>query len=358
MRKRLCVFYFLCMFVYYQIFILMGAKNITDIANQLGLSVTTISRVLNGKADQYRIGKKTQLRVNQLAEKLNYVPNEFAANLRSGKSNTIALSIPSISNVFFARIASDLNRELRKMEFMTIIYESDENEHLEADSLKKLQSRNIEGLIIAPCGADSSELRKLHDIGLPIVCIDRYFDDIDIPYVATDNFSGGYSATKYLIEKGHHNIACIQGNTFSMPNIRRVEGYTKAMKEANISSLYIEGEKFDMQNGYIETKLLLQCGKQISAIFALSNTIALGCLKALQEEGLKIPEDISLITFDDSPYLELLATPITSVAQPQLEISKVATKLLLAMLNDEPRSTNKVLLKPRIIERSSVKQLG
>lgn len=332
----------------------MPAQTISDIAKELNLSVTTISRVLNGKADQYRIGKETQLRVKEMAKKLNYVPNEFASNLRSGKSNTIALSIPTISNMFFARIASDLNRELRKLEFMTILNESDEDEHIEAESLKRLRSRNIEGLIIAPCGKDSRQLEKLHDSGLSIVCIDRYFENIDIPYVATDNFTGGYMATKYLIDMGHKNIACIQGNRFSISNSKRVEGYMKALNDAGIRERYIEGDMFDEQNGYLETKLLLQSNAQISAIFTLSSTIAIGSLKALREESVKVPEDISLITFDDSPYLELLSVPITSVAQPLLEISQVAIRILVGMLNNEPRSGSQFLLKPKIIYRDSV----
>jgi len=328
--------------------------NINDIANELGLSVTTISRVLNGKATQYRIGKATQLKVKELAKKLNYVPNEFAANLRSGKSNTIALSIPTISNPFFGRIASDLNEELRTMKFMTIFNESNEDEKIETEALKKLQSRNIEGLIIAPCSCSSKELQRLYDNGLPIVCIDRYFEDIEIPYVATDNFSGGYRATSYLIENGHRNIACIQGTKFSLPNIRRVEGYSKAMRDANINKVYIEGESFDEQNGYLETKLLLQNKERVTAIFTLSNTIAIGCLKALKEEGVRVPQDMSIITFDDAPYLELLSTPITSVAQPLKEISRVAIKLLLSKLNNEPLTTTQILLKPKIIYRDSV----
>ena len=328
--------------------------NLKDLANELNLSVSTISRVLNGKADSYRIGKKTQSRVLELAKKLNYIPNELAANLRSGKSNTIALLIPTIRNPFFGTMASQLNKELRKREFVTIFYESDEDETIEAESLKKLLSIKIAGLLIAPCGTSFEEIEKLHQKGLPIVCIDRYFEDIEIPYVATDNFIGGYKATKYLIENGHRNIACIQGNKYSMPNIKRVEGYSEAMKEAKIKNLYIEGEAFDEQNGYIETKLLLQKKEKISAIFTLSNTIAIGCLRALKEEGIRVPQDMSLITFDDSPYLDLLSTPITSVSQPITEISKIAIKILIAELNNEPLSTTQILLKPKIIYRDSV----
>jgi len=332
----------------------MSAHTITDIAKELNLSVTTISRVLNGKADQYRIGKETQEHVKEMAKKLNYVPNEFASNLRSGKSNTIALSIPTISNIFFAKIASDLNRELRKLNFMTILSESDEDERIEAESLRRLRSRNIEGLIIAPCGKDSRELKRLYDSGLSIVCIDRYFENIDIPYVATDNFTGGYMATKYLIDMGHKSIACIQGNRFSISNSKRVKGYMKALEDAGIMEKYIEGDMFDERNGYLETKLLLQSKTQVTAIFTLSSTIAIGCLKALKEESVKVPEEISLITFDDSPYMELLSVPVTSVAQPLLEISQVAIRIMVGMLRNEPRSGSQFLLKPKIIYRDSV----
>ena len=327
---------------------------IQDIADQLGISTTTISRVLNGKAEQYRISKPTQKKVKDLAEKLNYVPNQFAANLRLGKSNTIGLIVPTIRNPFFGTMASELNKELRKMEYMAIFNESDEDEHVETEALKKLVSRRIAGLLIAPSGANFKEIKMYHDRGLPIICFDRYFEDLDIPYVATDNFLGGYEATRYLIANGHRNIACIQGNRSSIPNGKRVEGYFKALKEANIDTFYVEGDAFDEQNGYLETKLLLQSKTKISAIFTLSNTIVIGCLRALKEEGIKVPQDISLITFDDSPFLELLSTPISCVAQPLQEISRIAIKFLQAKLKNKEIQNPQILLKPRLIHRESV----
>jgi LacI family transcriptional regulator len=327
---------------------------IQDIADQLGISTTTISRVLNGKAEQYRISKTTQKKVKDLAEKLNYVPNQFAANLRLGKSNTIGLIVPTIRNPFFGTMASELNKELRKMEYMAIFNESDEDEHVEAEALKKLVSRRIAGLLIAPSGENFKEIKMYHDRGLPIICFDRYFEDLDIPYVATDNFLGGYEATRYLIANGHRNIACIQGNRSSRPNAKRVEGYVTALKEANIDSVYVEGDAFDEQNGYLETKLLLQSKTKITAIFTLSNTIVIGCLRALKEEGIRVPQDISLITFDDSPFLELLSTPISCVAQPLQEISRIAIKFLQAKLKNKEIQNPQILLKPRLIHRESV----
>lgn len=323
-----------------------------------GLSITTVSRVLNGKAEQYRISKETQQRIEEAAKELNYIPNQYAANLRTGKSNTIALIVPSLNNPFFASIASKINLEVRKFGYITIIGDSDENPEIEKMELQQLVSRNIEGLLIAPCGDSYEHILAIAEQGLPVICIDRYFENVDIPYVSTDNYNGAYSATKYLIEFGHKAIACIQGVQKSTPNKLRVMGYSDAMKESGLEKLVIVGDDFSVQNGYLETKLLLQENEPPTAIFSLSNTIAMGCLKAFKEEKIKIPDDLSLITFDDHPYLDFLATPLSCIAQPVSDISKIAVKFLLSKINnDKEMKVNKVLLKPKIKIKESVKRL-
>lgn len=332
--------------------------NIIDIAKKAGVSISTVSRVLNGKAEEFRISEKSQQKVRDTARKLNYVPNQFAANLKSGKSNTIALLIPSLTNPFFADIASDINAEVRNRGYITIIGDSDENKDIENEELQQMQSRNIEGLVIAPCNENWKDLKKLYDQGLPIVCIDRYFENLDIPFVSTDNYEGAVMATRHLLENGHTNIACIQGVPESVPNKLRIKGYQEAMLSAGISEYKIVGNEFTVQNGYKEMKLLLQQPERPTAIFALSNTIAIGCMKALREENLSIPEDISLITFDDHPYLDYLASPLTCVTQPTREICRIAIKYLFFMLQNKEVKPRQVLLKPEMKYRMSVKRMG
>lgn len=332
--------------------------NIVDIARKAGVSISTVSRVLNGKAEEFRISEKSQQKVRDTARKLNYVPNQFAANLKSGKSNTIALLIPSLTNPFFADIASEINAEVRNRGYITIIGDSDENKETENEELQQMQSRNIEGLVIAPCNENGKDLKKLYDRGLPIVCIDRYFENLDIPFVSTDNYEGAVMATKHLLENGHTNIACIQGVPESVPNKLRIKGYQETMQSAGISEYKILGNEFTIQNGYKEMKLLLQQSNRPTAIFALSNTIAIGCIKALREDGLSIPEDISLITFDDHPYLDYLASPLTCVTQPTREICRIAIKYLFFMLQNKEVKPRQVLLKPEIRYRQSVKRIG
>lgn len=332
--------------------------NINDIAKKAGLSITTVSRVLNGKAEQYRIGKKSQEKIRAAAKELDYIPNQFAANLKSGRSNTIALIVPSLNNPFFAGIASKINSEIRKYGYITIIGDSDENREIEKAELLQLMSRNIEGLIIVPCGDQWEHIKRLHDQGLPVICIDRYFEGLGIPYVSTDNYGGAYTATKHLIANGHRSIVCIQGVRQSTPNKMRVKGFTDAIKESGISDCPVVGDDFSLQNGYLETKLLLQQKIRPTAIFSLSNTIALGCMKAFKEESIHIPEDISLITFDDHPYLDYLATPLSCIAQPVSDISKIAVKFLFSKLENQEITTKQVLLKPKIKYRESVKRIN
>ncbi|HEY5592027.1 MAG TPA: LacI family DNA-binding transcriptional regulator [Paludibacter sp.] len=332
--------------------------NIFDISTKTGLSISTVSRVLNGKAEQYRIGKISQQKIIAAAEEFNYVPNQFAANLRTGKSNTIALIVPSLNNPFFADLASTINAEVRKFGYITMISDSDENSENEELELQQMLSRNVEGLIIAPCGNKWEHIKQLHDQGLPIICIDRYFEELDIPFVSTDNYDGAYNATQHLIENGHSMISCIQGVQHSTPNRLRVKGFINAMENAGIGNYNIVGDEFSVQNGYLETRLLLQQRERPTAIFALSNNIAMGCMKALKEMNIRIPEDMSLITFDDHPYLDYLATPLSCIAQPVSDISKIAIKFLLSRLNNTENKINQILLKPEMKFKKSVKRIN
>lgn len=331
--------------------------NIIDIAEKSGFSITTVSRVLNGKADKYRISKSTQRIVESTAKELNYVPNEFARNLRTGNSKTIALIIPSLKNPFFAEVASVVNTEVRKYDHITLIGDSDDNLENEKAEIAHLYSRNINGLLIIPCGNEWDHLVKIQEKGLPMICIDRYFEGLAHSFVSSNNYEGAYSACKYLVEQGHVAIACIQGVKYSAPNIQRVKGFVDAMTDANISSYIVTGNDFSEQTGYLETKLLLRQKMRPTAIFTFGNTLAMGCIKALKEENVRIPEDISLITFDNNPYLNYIDPPLTCIAQPVEDICKIAVKILFSNILDHDNDTKQILLRTNLIIKESVKNI-
>jgi LacI family transcriptional regulator len=331
--------------------------SLRDISERTGVSITTVSRVLNSKGDKFRISKETQEKIFIVAKELNYVPNQTGVNLQSGKTRTIALIVPGLVNPFFANVASQMATEIQGTGYNTLITDSDESIEIEKEELKQMISRNVDGIIIASAGHDGSHINEIDDMGIPIVCIDRYFDKLQVPFVATDNFLGSEMATNHLLKRGHTHIACIQGAMHSTPNKLRINGFKHTMSSFGIQDSTITGSDFTVQNGYTETLLLLQNKPFPTAIFTLSNTIALGCMKALKENNVRVPEDVSLITFDNHPYLDYLSTPLTCVAQPFQDICRIAIRLLFSMIDKEELATKQVLLRPEILVRNSVKRI-
>lgn len=337
----------------------MHKSNIVDIAKKSGFSITTVSRVLNGKADKYRISKKTQQKVQATAKELNYIPNEFAQNLRTGNSKTIALIIPSLKDPFFAKVASVINTEVRKYNYFALIGDSDDNIENEKAEVLHLSSRNLDGMIIVPCGneKEGEYLVQMKEKGLPLICIDRYYEDHNFSFVSSDNYEGAYSASKFLIELGHTSIACIQGVKHSTPNRQRVKGFLDAMNDAGLTSYSVTGDAFSERNGYLETKLLLQEKVRPTAIFAFSNTIAMGCIKALKEDKIRIPDDISLITFDENPYLNYISPPLTCIEQPVEYICETAVRILFSNILGQNNDIKQIFLKTNLIIKESVKNI-
>ena len=185
--------------------------------------------------------------------------------------------------------------------------------------------------------------------------IDRYFNSTELSYVCTDNYQGGFEATKYLLNNGHEKILCIQGTPHSMPVRERVRGYLDALRGHGIEqNARIAGNSFSIQNGYLETKLALNSPERPTAIFALSNTILLGAIKAIKESGLSIPDDISAITFDNNTFLDFIDPPITRISQPVNEIGTLAVKLLMQGIAEKRSTGARMQLQPQLIVCDSV----
>lgn len=340
----------------------MKTSNITlkNIADRLNVSVSTVSRVLNGKSDRYRISKETQELILNAAKELDYSPNQLARGLRLKRTNTIGYIIPDISNPFFAGIAKSVEKSARKLGYSIILCDSEENTEIEENLLQLMLDRKVDGLIISPVGLEVSHLINIQQRKFPIVLLDRYFPELNIPFVTSDNYQGSLEALSMLIENGHTRIACIQGLKNTSPNNDRVKGYIDAHKKYGISidKNLIVGDSFGEENGYIETKLLLKQNNIPTAIFAVSNLISLGAIRAIAEEGLKIPDDISMISFDDQPYSGFLSTPMTTVSQQSTQIGQIAIKLLIDQIESNRQLDPKgIFLPTKLIVRDSVKRI-
>ncbi len=335
-------------------------KTIKHIAEKVQLSVSTVSRVLNGKTKKYRISDKTSELVLKAAKELNYSPNLLARGLRLSKTFTLGYITPDIANPFFSRIADNVEKYARQKGYSVVLCGSEEDTNVEKSSVKILADRQIDGLIISPVSQEIQHILDLRKRKIPIVMIDRYFPDMGIPFVTSENYKGAFESVKYLIESGHKRIACIQGLKNTLPIMERVRGYKTALKEHNIEidETLIVGDNFSEQNGYIETKLLMKKANSPTAIFGLSNLISFGAMRALKEEGLSIPNNISLITFDDLPYLDFLSPSITAVEQQGNEIGNIATKILIDQIETgRSYESEGIFLPTKLTIRNSVKKI-
>ena len=202
-------------------------------------------------------------------------------------------------------------------------------------------------------------LEQTNEQCVPVILIDRYYENSPLPYVVTNNFRGGYMAASLLVRNGHKNIACVQGPAAATTSRKRIEGCISALTENGLEDrARIVGDEFSVQNGYLETKLLLNDSRRPTAIFALSNNIGMGVIKAVREAGLRIPDDISLIFFDNYPYLDFLEPPVTRIGQMVDEMGKMAVKLLNESIVNHRKIKSRIDLSPEMIMRESVAPLN
>lgn len=338
-----------------------AVSSLKDLALKLGISVTTVSRVLNGKAREFRISKETEKKVREAAKTMHYLPNQFARGLKLDKSDTIGVIVPDISNPFFAEIVKNIERESKNKGYAVFIGDSNDNTELEIALVDHFTSRKVDGLIIAPVGLSCEHLKDAFKSGMPLVVIDRSFINVDFPVVTSDNYQGAFDATIEMLKYGHKNIALIQGLGNSQPNTDRVMGFMDAMKKWDIPhrNLTIVGDSFSIENGYIQATKLLNSVNPPTAFFALSNLIALGVLKAVSDLGLIIPDNVSLVSFDEQAYSAFLNTPMTTIEQNKEEMGMKAVDFLIEQIDGTFLQKGLILkIDTKFHQRKSIKKLN
>lgn len=336
----------------------MQNATLITISDRTGFSISTVSRVLSGQAVKYRISQRTVEIIQQEAKRCNYVPSLLAKGLRTNKTTTLGLLVPSIENPYFANMSGTIISEARTYGYTVVLVDTMESERNEREGLASLISRKVDGIIAVPCGRDPMLLENANRNDVPIVLIDRYFSQTELSYVCTDNFKGALDATEYLIRNGHTNIACIEGTPYSMPVRERTRGYIEALHRNGLDGMaHITGSDFSIQNGYLETKLALSRKDHPTAIFTLSNTILLGAVKAIRESGMRIGRDVSIISFDDNKFLDFLDPPITRICQPVKEIGVLAIKILMESISEHRNLGTQILLPPQLTVCESVAPL-
>ena len=306
-------------------------SNIFTIASQTGYSVSTVSRVLTGQAEKYRISKKAIDLITATARQVNYQPDLVAQTLRTRQSHTIGLLVPGIDNPFFATLSGIIINLLACRGYHTLLADSRELEQEEEQALQMFKGRKVDGIIAVPVATSAANLEKIgRDI--PVVLIDRHFKKTTLPYVCTDNYAGARMATEFLLKRGYKSILAIQGVTTSMPNQERLRGFTEAIEGKPIKYA-IAGDTFSVENGRDQVIKAFREGKRpFDAIFAFSATILLGTIDALRELNLKVGKDVGVISFDNNGFLDFLDPAVTRVEQPLREVSELAVATLFEII--------------------------
>ncbi len=325
-------------------------STIRDVAKLAGVAPITVSRVINN--DGY-FTEETRRKVEAAVLELDYIPNSLGPSLRSKRTQTLALVLSDITNPFWTTVARGVEDAANKRGYHIIIGNTDESAEKQEEYLLFLMKKQVDGFLFVPASYRvSTTLQKRR---VPFVVLDRRFPSKEVDSVRGDSVGGAFGLTKHLLELGHRHIAMITGRQDHTTASDRVEGYLEALKEANISETQqiIWGE-FTQQSGYENTVQLLQRDLRPSAIFAGNNFIAIGMMRALRDAGLRVPEDISVVAFDDLPAAITIDPFFTVAAQPAYEMGQKATELLLSRLeNDGPDSPQEIILPAEIIVRKS-----
>lgn len=319
---------------------------IKDVARKANVSVSTVSHALNGYPD---VSESTRKRIVKIANELGYKPNMVAKSLVSGKSNLIGVLLPAITPSFWASILEGIDEVLYKHGYVMAFSNYSSGERI-TEQLETMRRNNVEAIICATYHSISLVERALHKIttkGIPVVTVTGSSSQYNIPYVKVDEFLGGVLATKHLIERGHTRICCLGQSE------RVAAGYTQALLEHKIpvDPDLIIPHLAQWEGGYAAVDILLSMPAPPTAVFAWDTT-CMGILRRLKEKGLKAPDDLALVGFDDLDVARMLETSLTSVRQPKEEQGKVAAKLVIDMLKGNKLVTSS-LLKPELVIRES-----
>lgn len=328
---------------------------IKDIAKLANVSHTTVSRALNNSP---YINEETKIKIKALAEELNYVPNYSAKSLVLLKSYVIGVFFSSISegtsDTFFHEIVKGINKVIDK-EYNLVIRGIDDCEYSHP-----IDNKNFDGIIVVSQSKnDDKFIQTILEKNIPTVVINRYIDNEGLVNIMSDDTKGAYDAVTYFIENNHRKIALIEGNKEFESSLYRKKGYIKALEENNIpiNEDYIISGKYNLQSGYENMKKLLVLDDRPTAVFCSNDDIGVGAMKAIAEEGLKVPDDISIIGFDDSNFCNYVTPPLTSVKKDSLTMSQYGGINLLNIIKNKEVSKEKLYIQSKLVVRKSVKKL-
>jgi LacI family transcriptional regulator len=326
-----------------------------DVAQRAGVHPATASRALNPQTRKL-VNEETANRVIKVAESLGYRPNPIARSLKTARSSTVGLVIPDLTNPLFPPIVRGIEDVLGPAGYGAWIVNTDNDPERERSLVESLRSRQVEGLIVATARLKHPLLEQLHDEGMRMVLINRRLASGDIPSVTPDDASGTAMAVAHLVSLGHRRIAHIAGPQDTSTGLVRYRSYREALLDNGLDddpSLVAYCDYWTEAQGAKALRQLLDSGSGFTAVLAGNDLLALGCYDVCEERGITCPTDLSIMGFNDMPFIDKLRPPLSSVRVPHYEVGAEAARMLIETLQDPSRHPRSVLLPLTLMVRQS-----
>ncbi len=335
----------------------MGVVTLKDVAKVAGVSYATVSRALSGSPE---VGESTRKRVVRICEEMGYTPNAVARSMVMKRTNIIGLIVTSIDNPFMSEMTAHLEIYARKCGYNLMVCNSSYDLNLEKEVFTLLMGRQVDGIILIPVGSESYESLKNLTTQVPTVFIGENMIDLPENYVSVDNTTGMQQAAEYLYSLGHRKILYLGARDNSMTHKLRLDGYLKACEKLGIEPNVIRNTsaRSSSQVGYDLAKVYFESPCSETAILCAADTLAIGVIQAAYEKGIRIPDDLSLMGFDNISFSALPPIDLTTVNQPKQELAVAALEMLQNRIKKPDAPYTRTILSPSLIIRNSCRAIG
>ena len=324
---------------------------IVTVAHRAGVSIASVSRVLNGQPATPQMVQ----RVREASEAVGYVPDALARSLQAGRTHQLAFSVADVSNPVYAAMMRAIVRVTRRAGYRLLLGSTDSDPGGEIALLRSLRNRYVDGLIISPIRVTPEVIEELRQAARPVVVIGTLPDDVPVDNVRADSRHGVGLAVRHLIEGGRREIAFLNGPTDTVPGTARLEGFERAMADAErplVPSLIVEADDFTFAAGRAATDRLF-ADRSPDAIFAANDLLAIGAMRRLHERNVRVPEDVAVVGMDDTELAEMSTPALTSVSLASEERGELAARLLLERLDHPDAPPARASVPPRLVVRDS-----
>ncbi|GAB3325376.1 LacI family DNA-binding transcriptional regulator [Larkinella ripae] len=331
--------------------------SLKDIAEKAQVSTALVSYVLNGKEKESRVGHEIAVKIKQIAKELNYEPNYLAKSLRSGKTQTIGLIIADISNPFFANIARIVEDEAKKYGYTVIIGSSDEKAEKSWDLITVFLNRQVDGFIIVSSENSEEQIQYLMDKNVAFVLLDRHFPHLSTDFVSLNSYKASFDAGAHLIQNGYQRIGLIAYKSRLFHMHERIRGYRESLEKNGLDFQpgWLKEIGFDTVEEEIKAGIdeMLAADCAVDAVIFATYRLAITGLKYINSLGLKVPDDLAIVSFGQAEAFDLYYCPITYVLQPMEELGKTAVGILVQKLKKPDADRQQILMEAKLMARDS-----